>query len=161
MDARETLVMHLHLNSGVPVVRVAGTWTDTTRLGLQEVVSRLMRAGHLEVIVSLVQMRGVPVADRNWMDSLCSLAASLKSRCGRLDVVGTAEQVKVGIRAEQNSFCCSCSSIKWATTEEEAVCHVKGVPNGAFTPLTSLRARLDAAMPQSNAVLPVSRKSHS
>ncbi len=126
----------LHLNSGVPVVQIVGAWSDSTERLLSETVSRLISAGHLEIIVNLAAAVGIPGPERSWLDGLSILAASLRSRCGRLDVVGTVEQIKDGLKRQAHS----CWS--WATSEEEAVYRVKGLPTSTRSAVSIVNARL-------------------
>lgn len=112
----------LHLNSGIPVVNIVGKWNEATDHVLKDTVARLMGAGHYEIIVNLASATGLPVPERRWLEGLESLATSICARCGRLDIVGTVEQVRA-ILLRQAQTC-----LRWATSEEEAVCQLKGIP---------------------------------
>jgi len=135
MVGGENLVMHL--NSGIPVVQIVGMWTDATEHLLKKTVSRLMAAGHYDIIVNLASATGLAGMERSWLDGLGGMAASLRSRCGRLDVVANVELIREGlIRQAQSCW-------RWATSEEEAVCRVKGLSNGVCAPVSIIKARLN------------------
>lgn len=137
MVGGETLAMHL--NSGIPVVQIAGIWNDATERLLQETIFRLMGAGHYDIIVNLANVTGIPGVERGWIEGLTGMASALRARCGRLDVVGSVEQIREGLLRQAQSCW------RWASSEEEAVCRVKGLPNGACGAISILSARLDAA----------------
>jgi hypothetical protein len=127
----------MHLNSGVPVVQIVGMWSEATERLLQNTVSRLMAAGHYDIIVNLASATGLAGMERSWLDGLGSLASALRSRCGRLDVVASVEQIRVGLMRQAQSCW------RWASSEEEAVCRVKGLANGVFAPVSIVNARLN------------------
>ena len=121
----------MHLNSGVPVVQIVGMWSEATERLLQNTVSRLMAAGHYDIIVNFANATGLAGMERSWLDGLGSLSSALRSRCGRLDVVATVEQIREGLMRQAHSCW------RWASSEEEAVCRVKGVMNGVCAPVSN------------------------
>lgn len=127
----------MHLNSGVPVVQIVGMWSEATERLLQSTVAGLMAAGHYDIIVNLANASGLAGVERSWLDGLGGLASALRSRCGRLDVVASVEQIGEGLMRQAHSCW------RWATSEEEAVCRVKGLANGVCTPVSIVRARLN------------------
>jgi|SRR5580700_3859044 hypothetical protein len=135
MVGSETLAMHL--NSGIPVVQIVGMWSDATERLLQTTVTRLMAAGHYDIIVNLANATGLAGMERSWLDGLGGLASALRSRCGRLDVVASVDQIREGLMRQAHSCW------RWATSEEEAVCRVKGLANGVCAPFSIVKARLD------------------
>jgi len=134
MVGSENLAMHL--NSGVPVVHIVGMWSDATERLLQNTVTRLMAAGHYDIIINLASATGLAGMDLGWLDGLGGLASALRSRCGQLDVVASVEQIRAGLMRQAHSCW------RWATSEEEAVCRVKGLTNGVFAPVSIVKARL-------------------
>jgi len=121
--------MALHLHSGIPVVEIEGIWNETTEGILTDTVRRLLLAGHFDIIVNLSHSTGVPLPERRWLDGLERMAASLRARSGWLDVVGTVEQVRECLRRQARTC------LRWATSEEEAVCRIKGIPLAARGPI--------------------------
>lgn len=125
-DARARWELYLH--SGIPIIHIEGDWDETISPLLAETVMRLAGCGHLEIIINLSGLKRLPLAERHWRDGLERLAVSLRDHCGRLDVVGTAEQVEAGLRRSVRSL------VRWATSDEEAICHIKGVPLAVSSP---------------------------
>ena len=112
----------LYLYSGIPVVRLEGEWDESTDDLLTETVKRLAGAGHNEIILNFSRLTRVPASERSWLEHLEGLAATLRAHYGRLDIVGTVEQVEACLRRQARSL------LRWATSEEEALSHIKGVP---------------------------------
>ncbi|HLK55804.1 MAG TPA: hypothetical protein VKU00_04545 [Chthonomonadaceae bacterium] len=127
--------MTLHLHSGIPVVDIEGVWSEKTEGALGETVRSLLRAGHFDIIVNLSHSVGIPLPERRWLESLEQLATSLRARCGRLDVVGTVDQVRECLRRQART------GLRWATSEEEAVCRIKGIPLATRGPIVSARLK--------------------
>src|SRR5260221_19621 len=120
MCARTGLALHLH--SGIPVVDLEGEWDDTTDGLLAETVKNLTSAGHYEIIVNVTRASRLQLLERGWLDGLERLAASIRAHCGHLDVVGTVEQIEARFRRQAQSLA------RWATSEEQAICRITGVP---------------------------------
>lgn len=114
--------LSLHLHSGIPVVALQGDWNEQTDRSLAETVTRLVGFGHLEIVVNLAQAGRLPHPERAWLDGLERLANAVQTRHGRLDVVGGERLAVAGIVGSSRSF------LRWAATETEAVCRIKGVP---------------------------------
>lgn len=115
--------MGLYLLSGIPVVQLHGDWDEATERHLAETVTRLMQTGHLEIIVNLSQMQRLPLTERRWLEGLERIAATLRGRRGWLDMVGTFEQVEAGLRLQALHL------LRWATSEEQALSHIFGIPH--------------------------------
>lgn len=135
MVGGETLAMHL--NSGIPVLQILGMWSEKSERLLHETVRRLMIAGHYDIIVNLASVTGIPGPERAWLDGLSGLASDLRTRCGRLDVVASVDQIREGLLRQAHTCW------RWATSEEEAVCRVKGLPNGVCASFSIVNARLE------------------
>lgn len=112
----------LHLHGSIPVVEVEGEWDERTGSSVAEVVLRLAHAGHLEIIVNLTRMTRSLQFDCNCLETLDRIAAKIRSRCGRINVVGTMDQIKQYVRKQAQS------RLYWATSEEEAIGHIQGIP---------------------------------
>jgi hypothetical protein len=133
LNARAGLALYLY--SGIPVVSLEGEWDEAKDTLLTETVNRLARAGHNEIIVNFSRATRLPASERGWMERLEGLAASLHAHYGRLDIVGTVEQVEACLRRQVRSL------LRWATSEEEALSHIKGVPVPASGPRLTTHLR--------------------
>lgn len=123
----------LHLHSDIPVVKVEGEWDEATGQTISDIVADLISTGHFEIIVNLTGMtRPIPMEAR-WLETLERMAANIRARCGRLDVVGTVDQIRQYVRKQAQS------RLFWATSEEEAVGRIKGLPVCRSGPILSLR----------------------
>ena len=120
MSTQTGLAMYMY--SGVPIVRLEGEWDEASDRLLTETVRRLAFAGHCEIIINCSQASHALLLESGILHSLERLAASVRTRCGRLDVVGTVEQIQTYLRQQANSL------LRWATSEEEALSHIKGIP---------------------------------
>jgi hypothetical protein len=123
----------LYLHSSIPVVEVVGEWDERTGSSVSELVLRLAHAGHLEIIVNLTRMTRSLQFDCNCLEALDRIAATIRSHCGRLDVVGTMDQIQQYIRKQAQS------KLYWATSEEEAVGHIQGIPACRKGPILTMR----------------------
>ncbi len=134
VSARNGLALHLH--SGIPVVNVEGEWDETTNGLLTETIRQLACTGHFEIIVNLSHATRMPVLERGWLEALDRLAETIRARCGHLDVVATVEQMESGLRRRAQSL------LRWATSEEQAICRILGLP--VTTPGCRVTARLES-----------------
>ncbi|HEV2472889.1 MAG TPA: hypothetical protein VGS41_09505 [Chthonomonadales bacterium] len=121
---KEALALHLY--SGVPVVEVIEDWSDAVERRVGEAIGRLVKAGHSDIILNLARAARDRATDRNWVGRLEQLAASMKLRPGRLNVVGPAASAL--LKMQSNSV------LRWASSEEEAICRIKGVRLAASGP---------------------------
>jgi hypothetical protein len=112
----------LHLHSGVAVVDLEGGWDEDTDQRLTDVITRLIGSGHLDIIVNLTRATGLTVSETCWLEGLERLAAMTRAHRGRLNVVGTINLLEVGLRRQARSL------LGWVTSEEEALCHLNGLP---------------------------------
>jgi len=123
----------LHLHSDIPVVEVEGVWDEATGQTIFDIVSVLIHTGHLEIILNMTRMtRPLPI-EVNWPAALERMATTLRAHCGRLDVVGTVEQIEQYVRKQAQS------RLFWAASEEEAVGRIKGLPVYRSGTILSLR----------------------
>lgn len=112
----------LHLYSGIPVVSLTGDWSEATGRLLTETIGALTQAGHGEIVLNLRYITRLPLTEADWLDALERLAVSVRRHCGRLDIVGTTEQKAVHLKRQVRSL------LRWSFSEEEAICHITGVP---------------------------------
>src|SRR4051794_22915167 len=91
-DAQHRTGIHLH--GDIPVVDVEGEWDDATAAGLGERIQWLANAGHRDIIVNLTRMAPSITVDRKCIEALERIAAPVRKHFGRLDIVGTLEQVQ-------------------------------------------------------------------
>jgi hypothetical protein len=123
----------LHLHSDIPVVEVEGEWDEATGQTVSDIVTRLIRTGHFEIIVNLTRMTLSIPMEASWQEVLERIAANIRTHCGRLDVVGTVDQIRRYVRKQARS------RLFWATSEEEAVGRIKGLTVCRRGPILSLR----------------------
>ena len=123
----------LHLHSSIPVVEVEGEWDETTGRSVADIVQRLAHAGHLEIIVNLTRMKRSLHLDGKCADALEHMAAAIRAHFGRLDIVGTVDQVQQYVRRQAQS------KLRWATSEEEAIGHIQGLPVVRTGPILTMR----------------------
>ena len=114
----------LHLQCGLPIVGLEGAWDAAKPALLTKILDRLASAGHGEIVLNLSGMPCVSFTNRDWFDTLERLAGRLRSRRGRLGVVIGQEQA-VFVRQQTRTLA------RWAATEEEAICYLKGVPRAS------------------------------
>ncbi len=115
------LTPQLHLNSGIPVVYLEGEWDETIGRSLTELVSRLTRAGHYEIVVNLSGMKYLSFNESRWCETLVHLT-SLCTRTVKLEVVATRELIENFLKRK------IASRLQWATSEDEAISQLKGLP---------------------------------
>lgn len=123
----------MHLNGDIPVVEIEGEWDTWTGKSVAELVSRLAGAGHLEIVLNLTRITHPQHADSNWADALDHMAVNVREHCGRLDVVATVDQLKSFLQRPLQS------GLFWATSEEEAIGHIKGLPVVRAGPILTMR----------------------
>jgi hypothetical protein len=132
MDRTKSVPL-LHLHSGIPVLDVEGEWDETTNRSLEETVVKLARAGHFDIIVNLSRTTRLPLQESSWQVRMERLAASVGAHGGHLDIVGTLEQIK-GCQGRHRH-----TRLRWATSEEEAIGRIKGVPVWKSGPIVQMR----------------------
>ncbi len=113
----------MHLHNDIPVVKVVGEWDEPTRQHICDLVIRLASAGHLEMILDLSGMSVATNDGCSWLRAVEEIAAQVLKQRGRLDIVGTLEQI------QQNMLKRTHSRLFWAVSEDVAVGHLKGLPN--------------------------------
>jgi hypothetical protein len=126
------------LYSGIPVLSLEGAWDERTGPLLAETVARLAKAGHVEIVLNLSRLLSDPLLERGCWEFLERQAAFVRSRCGCLDIVGTLAQVQAWTKRSMQS------PARWATSEEEAICRIKGIPRAVSG--LRLKARLETSV---------------
>ena len=135
MDGEAAESVTLHLQCGIPVVTFAGAWDDTRPAQITAILERLAAAGHCEIVLDLTTTRTAFPPTREWFEGLERLAQSFRARRGRLGAVIGREQAAF-LRQQANSL------LRWAVTEEEAICYLKGVPRASFGVRTATQLNL-------------------
>ncbi len=124
----------LHLNSGIPVVDALSEWDERIEKKLSDTIEALRRAGHLELIVDLSRVMVTPLAAVSWLGELARISRSLTAHFGRLDVVVRTDMMRtLAAQGSQSSG----ARVYWASSEDEAVCHIKRIPRAAGGPRPS------------------------
>ena len=127
----------LHLHSGVPVLDLDGDWNEMVQGQLWQAVHALTRAGHFDLIVNLSRADRVPLYDPHWRLCIERLMGAVKAHYGKLNLVGTPQQVR------ESRMTSSSPGWQWALSEEEAVCRIKGVPLAIGSPVICGRIELE------------------
>lgn len=128
----------LRMHSGVPIIEVRGDWAPGIAEAVAEAVRALAGAGHLEIIVNL-QRASCEAA--MVLQALGAVSQHLRSRHGRLSVVGTAAQVAL------LSSIPSGMPIRLFASETGALGGIKGVPVHTAGPFASAQIAFGAAHP--------------
>ena len=115
----------LHLQCGIPVVGLSGHWDETKPALLTTLLDRLAAAGHCEIVLDLTGTQGHLPVTREWFDGLERLAKNFRLRRGRLGAIIGREQAAFLTRQRNDSL------MRWAATEEEAICYLKGLPRAS------------------------------
>ena len=126
MDGEAAEGVTLHLQCGIPVVTFTRPWDETKPALLTTLLERLASAGHCEIVLDLTGSHNHFSVTREWLDGLERLAKSFRSRRGRLGAVIGREQAALLIRQQAHSL------MRWAATEEEAICYLKGLPRASL-----------------------------
>ncbi|HLV81240.1 MAG TPA: hypothetical protein VKT32_13215 [Chthonomonadaceae bacterium] len=112
----------LYLHSGIPVVSLEGEWGEAAERLLTETIGGLARAGHYEIIVNMISATRLPLTERPWLERLERLAASVRAHGGHLDIVAALDQIEAGLWRQAHSL------LRWAASEDEAICRIVGIP---------------------------------
>jgi len=126
----------LYLHSGIPVVSLEGEWEEASERLLTETISGLAHAGHYEIVVNLISATRLPLTERHWLERLERLAASVRAHGGHLDIVAALEQIEAGFQRQAQSL------LRWAVSEDEAICRILGIPIAVSGPKWSMRLAL-------------------
>lgn len=124
----------LHLHGGVATLTLNGEWDEESERVIAGVVDRLVRSGHLEILVDVTRVGGLSPAQSGWLDSLERIAGQVRAHRGYLDVISAHPAVQQVIRARAGSV------LGWAASEEEALCHRLHLP--VVTPGPRVATRL-------------------
>ncbi len=125
MDGIAADDMRLHLQCGIPVVKITGVWDETRPALLTAILDRLASAGHCEIVLDLTAAQGLSPVTRECFEGLERLAKSFRGRRGRLGVA-------IGREWAASARPQALSLARWAATEEEAICYLKGVPRASL-----------------------------
>lgn len=124
--------VRLRVQSGVPVIEVEGAWVPTTSNALADMIQALTNAGHYQIIVNIQRaaLEGMVA-----LQALAPLAKMVRAHFGRIDVVGTVEQVEEMARLQEKG------SLQFSTSEISALSHIKRTPVRTPGPDTTARVQ--------------------
>jgi len=113
------VTLDLRLHSGVPIVDVQGSWEPALTDALSEMIFALSSAGHFDIVVNVQRaaLEGISA-----LRSLTRSANAVRSHCGHLDIVGTAEQLEALISERVGGL------FRLASSEEGAIGRIKRIP---------------------------------
>jgi anti-sigma B factor antagonist len=120
----------LRIHSGVPIVDVLGEWSAATAGALADMIGALANAGHFEIVIN-VQRAALDGASA--LRVLARMAQTVRSHCGHLDLVGTAEQIEDLLRQTTGA------GFRLFRSEETAIGHIKRTPVLATGPRFTAR----------------------
>ena len=109
----------LRVMSGVPVVEVFGEWAPSVMDSLTGMIGALAEAGHYEIVVNVkrAELSGIDA-----LGSLASVVRLVRSHCGHVDIVGTAEQLRtLVVQPGERSF-------RLSGSIESAIGRIKRMP---------------------------------
>jgi hypothetical protein len=109
----------LRIHSGVPIVDVLGDWAPAMADSVAEMIRTLTDAGHFEIVLNIQR---ATIGGITAMGSLTRMAQGLRSHCGHMDVVGTADQINELVRAQTKRL------FRLAVSEEMAIGRIKRTP---------------------------------
>jgi len=120
--------------AGVPVVELVGEINKKTLTALSDILGKLARAGHYNVMINLKRAAWQNLAA---LTSLEKIAKLFQSHYGNVDVIAEAEQIKGFCRSKlsQNLF-------RFFTSEGQALTRIKRLPAPSVGVVTPTSARL-------------------
>ncbi len=118
----------LFLLSGIPVVEMSGELSEAALGILRQTIDSLACAGHVDVIVNFARAIRPKAGDRNWLVRVEAVVASLKAHRGHIDIVGGSDLLEASAHWQSRS------ALRIASSEDEALCQIKGVRMTGYTP---------------------------
>ncbi len=115
----------IYQHSGVTILNLAGEWSDDMQQRMRDMLLALAKSAHLEVVVNISKTLLVPVSEPSWWKALESNLQCLIAHHASVNIVGTDAQLQM---ASRNWLV---RSLRWSTSEEEAVCRIRGVVQGS------------------------------
>jgi hypothetical protein len=112
-------------HSGVTILNLAGEWSDDMQQRMRDVLLALARSAHLEVVLNISKTLLIPVSDPLWWKMLELNLQCLTMHHASVNIVGTDLQLQM---ASRNWLV---RSLRWSSSEEEAVCRIRGVMQGS------------------------------
>ena len=109
----------LRVMSGVPIVEVFGEWAPSVMDSLTGMIGALAEAGHYEIVVNF---KRAEISGIDALGSLASVVRLVRSHCGHVDIVGTAEQLRtLVVQPGERSF-------RLSGSIESAIGRIKRMP---------------------------------
>ncbi len=124
-------------HSGVTILNLAGEWSDDMQQRMRDALLALAKSAHLEVVLNISKTLLIPVSDPLWWKMLESNLQYLITHHASVNIVGTDLQLQM---ASRNWLV---RSLRWSSSEEEAVCRIRGVMQGS----TGIKSRAWFAEP--------------
>lgn len=120
--------------AGVPVVELAGQVNEKTLMALKDLLSKLIQAGHYNVMLNL---KRAIWEKENLFSYLEAVARLFKRHYGNLDIV-----VEAGQMAELMGSKSIPRFLRFCGSEGQALGRIRGLPGASVTDVSSVPARL-------------------
>ena len=109
----------LRVMSGVPIVEVFGEWAPGVMDSLTKMIGALAEAGHYEIVVNV---KRAEISGIDALGSLAGVVRLVRSHCGHVDIVGTADQLRtLVVQQGERSF-------RLSGSVETAIGRIKRIP---------------------------------
>ena len=122
--------------AGIPVVELVGEINKTMVLNLEDILGKLVRAGHYNVMLN---MKRAGWQNLNALKTLEKLAKTLQKHYGNLDVIAEMEQINL-IRG--NAPASMSNLLGFCTSEGQALARIRRLPVPSVYDVTPMSARL-------------------
>ena len=132
--ANSDLSITLRNYAGVPVLDLVGEINNKTLGTLEEIVERLVGAGHYNVMINLKRAAAQGLTS---LDSLKKVAKLVQSHYGNLDLIAEAEQIAGLIQRKSMD-----KLFRFCTSEGQALTLIRRIPRPTASGVRSTPARL-------------------
>ena len=119
--------------AGVPVLDLAGEINKNTLGKLEEMVERLVSAGHYNVMINLKRAASQSLTN---LESLRKVAQLVQSHYGNLDLIAEAEQIAGLIQRRTMG-----KLFRFCTSEGQALTRIRKIPGPTATGVRPTAAR--------------------
>ncbi len=120
--------------AGVPVLDLAGEINKNTLGKLEEMVERLVSAGHYNVMINLKRAAAQGLTN---LDALKRVAQLVQSHYGNLDLIAEAEQISgLSQRSTMEKL------VRFCTSEGQALTRIRRIPGPTASGVRSTSATL-------------------
>jgi hypothetical protein len=120
--------------AGIPVVDLVGQINKRTLAMLEDILGKLIRAGHYNVMINLKRAASQNLSILKPLEQIAKL---FHSHYGNLDLIGEAAQIDglLGLKPPANLF-------RFCTSEGQALTRIRKLPAASACGVTSTSARL-------------------